>query len=171
MCIRDSYYTFFGTIGAIVFGILAAQMVNQKFFGRTFMRSVLLFPYVAPVVALAYTWELLLDPTSGTLNNLLINYQIIDGPINLLGQKYVTLNILGFDFKLRLALTTVIIFEIWRYFPLAFLFILARLQAVPKELYEAADVDGANPIQKFLNITLPQILAAVSYTHLRAHET
>ena len=126
------------------------------------MRSVLLFPYVAPVVALAYTWELLLDPTSGTLNNLLINYQIIDGPINLLGQKYVTLNILGFDFKLRLALTTVIIFEIWRYFPLAFLFILARLQAVPKELYEAADVDGANPIQKFLNITLPP----VSYTHL-----
>ena len=156
------YYTFFGTIGAIVFGILAAQMVNQKFFGRTFMRSVLLFPYVAPVVALAYTWELLLDPTSGTLNNLLINYQIIDGPINLLGQKYVTLNILGFDFKLRLALTTVIIFEIWRYFPLAFLFILARLQAVPKELYEAADVDGANPIQKFLNITLRQILAVIS---------
>ena len=156
------YYTFFGTIGAIVFGILAAQMVNQKFFGRTFMRSVLLFPYVAPVVALAYTWELLLDPTSGTLNNLLINYQIIDGPINLLGQKYVTLNILGFDFKLRLALTTVIIFEIWRYFPLAFLFILARLQAVPNELYEAADVDGANPIQKFLNITLPQILAVIS---------
>ncbi len=156
------YYTFFGTIGAIVFGILAAQMVNQKFFGRTFMRSVLLFPYVAPVVALAYTWELLLDPTSGTLNNLLINYQIIDGPINLLGQKYVTLNILGFDFKLRLALTTVIIFEIWRYFPLAFLFILARLQAVSKELYEAADVDGANPIQKFLNITLPQILAVIS---------
>ena len=156
------YYTFFGTIGAIIFGVLAAQLVNQKFFGRTYMRSVLLFPYVAPVVALAYTWELLLDPTSGTLNNLLINYQIIDGPINLLGQKYVTLNIFGFDFKLRLALTTVIIFEIWRYFPLAFLFILARLQAVPKELYEAADVDGADPLQKFLNITLPQILAVIS---------
>ncbi len=146
----------------IVFQNTNNQEISQKFFGRTFMRSVLLFPYVAPVVALAYTWELLLDPTSGTLNNLLINYQIIDGPINLLGQKYVTLNILGFDFKLRLALTTVIIFEIWRYFPLAFLFILARLQAVPKELYEAADVDGANPIQKFLNITLPQILAVIS---------
>ena len=156
------YYTFFGTIGAIIFGILAAQIVNQKFFGRTLMRSVLLFPYVAPVVALAYTWELLLDPTSGTLNSLLINYQIIQEPINLLGQKYITVNILGFDLKLRLALTTVIVFEIWRYFPLAFLFILARLQAVPKELYEAADVDGADPLQKFLNITLPQILAVIS---------
>ena len=156
------YYTFFGTVGSIIFGVLTAQMVNQKFFGRTFMRSVLLFPYVGPVVALAYTWELLLDPNSGTLNSLLINFQIIENPINLLGQKYISLNILGFDFKLRLALTTVIIFEIWRYFPLAFLFVLARLQAVPKELYEAAEVDGAGPFQKFINITLPQITAVIS---------
>ncbi len=156
------YYTFFGTVGSIVFGILAAQLVNQKFFGRTFMRSILLFPYVGPVVALAYTWELLLDPYSGTLNNLLLNFQIIQEPLNLLGQKYLTINFFGFDLKLRLALTTVIIFEIWRYFPLAFLFILARLQAVPKELYEAADVDGAGPLQKFISITLPQIMAVIS---------
>ena len=156
------YYTFFGTVGSIVFGILAAQLVNQKFFGRTFMRSILLFPYVGPVVALAYTWELLLDPYSGTLNNLLLNFQVIQEPLNLLGQKYLTINFFGFDLKIRLALTTVIIFEIWRYFPLAFLFILARLQAVPKELYEAADVDGAGPIQKFISITLPQIMAVIS---------
>tara|TARA_B100000989_G_scaffold198671_1_gene150082 strand:- start:2906 stop:4165 length:1260 start_codon:yes stop_codon:yes gene_type:complete len=156
------YYTFFGTVGSIIFGVLTAQMVNQKFYGRTFMRSVLLFPYVAPVVALAYTWELLLDPNSGTLNSLLINYQVIETPINLLGQKYIEINILGFDFKLRLALTTVIMFEIWRYFPLAFLFILARLQAVPKELYEAAEVDGASPFRKFFSITLPQITAVIS---------
>ncbi len=156
------YYTFFGTVGSIVFGILAAQLVNQKFFGRTFMRSILLFPYVGPVVASAYTWELLLDPYSGTLNNLLLNFQVIQEPLNLLGQKYLTINFFGFDLKLRLALTTVIIFEIWRYFPLAFLFILARLQAVPKELYEAADVDGAGPLQKFISITLPQIMAVIS---------
>ncbi len=156
------YYTFFGTVGSIVFGILAAQLVNQKFFGRTFMRSILLFPYVGPVVALAYTWELLLDPYSGTLNNLLLNFKVIQEPLNLLGQKYLTINFFGFDLKLRLALTTVIIFEIWRYFPLAFLFILARLQAVPKELYEAADVDGAGPLQKFISITLPQIMAVIS---------
>ena len=156
------YYTFFGTVGAIVFGILSAQMVNQKFRGRSFVRSTLLFPYVAPVVALAFTWELLLDPNSGTLNNLLLNYNIIDKPINLLGQKYVSIFVFGFEFKLRLALTTVIIFEIWRYFPLAFLFILARLQAVPKELYEAADIDGAGPYTKFINITLPQITAVIS---------
>ncbi len=156
------YFTFFGTVGAIIFGILAAQLVNQKFYGRTFMRSILLFPYVGPVVALAYTWTLLLDPNSGTLNALLVNFNIIETPINLLGQKYISLSILGFEYKLRLALTTVIFFEIWRYFPLAFLFILARLQAVPKDLYEAAEVDGAGPLKKFLHITLPQITAIIS---------
>ncbi len=156
------YFTFFGTVGAIIFGILAAQLVNQNIQGRTYMRGILLFPYVGPVVALAYTWTLLLDPNSGTLNALLVNFNIIEQPINLLGQKYITMNVLGFEFKLRLALTTVIFFEIWRYFPLAFLFILARLQAIPQSLYEAAEVDGASPIQKFIHITLPQITAIIS---------
>ena len=156
------YFTFFGTFGAILLGIFAAQLVNQKFYGRSFMRSILLFPYVGPVVALAYTWTLLLDPNSGTINSLLVSYGIIEKPINLLGQKYLILNILGFELKLRLALTTVIFFEIWRYFPLAFLFILARLQAIPKDLYEAADVDGAGPFRKFFHITLPQITAILS---------
>ena len=73
------------------------------------------------MVALAYTWTLLLDPNSGTINSLLVNYGVIEKPINLLGQKYLIINILGFELKLRLALTTVIFFEIWRYFPLAFL--------------------------------------------------
>ena len=156
------YFTFFGTLGAILLGIFAAQLVNQKFYGRSFMRSILLFPYVGPVVALAYTWTLLLDPNSGTLNSLLVSFGIIDKPINLLGQKYLIISILGFELKLRLALTTVIFFEIWRYFPLAFLFILARLQAIPKDLYEAADVDGAGPFRKFISITLPQITAIIS---------
>ena len=156
------YFTFFGTLGAILFGIFAAQLVNQKFYGRSFMRSILLFPYVGPVVALAYTWTLLLDPNSGTLNSLLVSFGIIEKSINLLGQKYLIINILGFELKLRLALTTVIFFEIWRYFPLAFLFILARLQAIPKDLYEAADVDGAGPFRKFISITLPQITAIIS---------
>ena len=79
-----------------------------------------------------------------------------------MGQKYLILGLFGFEIKLRLALTTVIMFEIWRYFPLAFLFILARLQAVPKDLYEAAEVDGAGPFRKFINITLPQITAILS---------
>ena len=81
------YFTFFGTLGAILLGVFAAQLVNQKFHGRSFMRSILLFPYVGPVVALAYTMDLTLDPSSGTINSLLVNYGIIEKPINLLGQS------------------------------------------------------------------------------------
>jgi len=67
-------------------------------------------------------------------------------PLNLFGQRYVLLNLFGFEMKFPLALSTVIAFESRRYFPLAFLFILARLQAIPYELYEAAKIDGASPI-------------------------
>ena len=137
----------FGTVGAIVFGMFAAQLVNQKFYGRTFMRSILLFPYVGPVVALAYTWTLMLDPNSGTLNALLVNFGIIDKPINLLGQKYLILSLFGFEIKLRLALTTVIMFEIWRYFPFSLLIYFSKTSGCSKDLYEAAEVDGAGPFK------------------------
>jgi len=56
----------------------------------------------------------------------------------------------------------VILFEGWRYFPFAFLFILARLQAIPDELYQAASVDGASPFQRFFHITLPQLATVLS---------
>ena len=87
---NDDFFTllFFGTLGAILLGIFAAQLVNQKFYGRTFMRSILLFPYVGPVVALAYTWTLLLDPNSGTINSLLVNYGVIEKPINYLDKVF-----------------------------------------------------------------------------------
>ena len=88
--------------------------------------------------------------------------EVIEKPINFFGQKYTAVSVFGYEFNFPLALTMVIMFEIWRYFPLAFLFILARLQAVPKDLYEAAEVDGAGPLRKFINITLPQITAILS---------
>jgi multiple sugar transport system permease protein len=56
----------------------------------------------------------------------------------------------------------VILFEGWRYFPFAFLFILARLQAIPDELYQAASVDGASPFQRFFYITVPQLATVLS---------
>ena len=90
---------------------LAAQLVNQNIQGRTYMRGILLFPYVGPVVALAYTWTLLLDPNSGTLNALLVNFNIIEKPINLLGQKYITMSILGFELIQNLKYSLLCIFD------------------------------------------------------------
>ncbi len=159
-------YTLLGTLGSLFLGLFAAQLLNQQFTGRGFLRGLFLFPYVAPVIAVAFTWVLLLDPFSGTLNTMLVKIGFLSEPLNLFGQRYVLLNLFGFEMKFPLALSTVIAFESWRYFPLAFLFILARLQAIPNELYEAAKIDGASPIQQFLFITLPQISGIISVMFL-----
>ena len=138
-------------------GLFAAQLLNQHFAGRGFLRGLFLFPYVSPVIAVAFTWVLLLDPFSGTLNTMLVKTGFLSEPLNLFGQRSVMLNLLGFEVQFPLALSTVIAFESWRYFPLAFLFILARLQSIPNELYEAAKMDGASPISSFDSLLYPRL--------------
>jgi len=156
------WYTIFGTLGSIILGLFAAQLLNENFPGKGILRGLFLFPYVAPVIAAAFTWSFMLDPLSGTVNALALNYNWYEQPINYLGQRYLEFQFLGADFKFPLALAMVILFEAWRYFPFAFLFILARFQAIPSEMYEAADVDGASPLQKFWFITLPQLIGILS---------
>jgi multiple sugar transport system permease protein len=161
------YYTIAGTVGALVMGLFAAQLMNLAFKGRSFLRGLFLSPYVAPVIAVALAWVLLLDPgPGGTLNALLIQLNVIEGPINFLGQRAVEINFLGLSFNFPVALTVVIIFEIWRYFPLAMLFILARMQSVSTDIYEAAEIDGATPIQQFRFISLPQLVGIMAVLFL-----
>ena len=156
------YYTIFGTVGSILLGLFAAQLLNVKFAGQGLLRGLFLFPYVAPVIAVAFTWAFLLDPLSGSLNALGLRFGVLGEAVNFLGQRDVDVNLLGLSFGFPLALTTVILFEAWRYFPFAFLFILARFQAIPGDMYEAADVDGASPLQSFWYITLPQLVGILS---------
>ena len=159
-------YTFFSTLGALIVGLFAAQILQYAFPGRSIFRGFMLFPYVAPVIAVAYTWIVLLDPTSGSLNALLIQMGAMDAPINFFGIRTKDIDIMGFTLPLPLALTMVIMFEIWRYFPLAFLFILARMQSVPQDMYEAADMDGASPFQQFWALSLPQLVGILSVLFL-----
>ncbi len=147
------FYTIFGTIGALVFGLFASLLLNKSFRGQGILRGLYLFPYVAPVIAVAFTWVTLFDPFSGSANALLIQMGVAEGPINFFGQK-------------PLALVMVTVFEIWRYFPLSFLFILARMQSIDTDLYEAADMDGASPFQKFWYLSLPQLLGILSVLFL-----
>ncbi|MEK9961940.1 MAG: sugar ABC transporter permease [Rhodobiaceae bacterium] len=65
-----------------------------------------------------------------------------------------------------MALTMVILFEVWRYFPLSFLFILARMQSIPSDIYEAAEIDGATPIQQFWFLSLPYIAGILAVLFL-----
>ncbi|WP_424989998.1 carbohydrate ABC transporter permease [Fluviibacterium sp. S390] len=147
------FYTVFGTIGALVFGLFAALLLNKSFRGQGILRGLYLFPYVAPVIAVAFAWILLFDPFSGSANALLIQMGVTEGAINFFGER-------------PLALIMVTVFEIWRYFPLSFLFILARMQSIDGDMYEAADMDGASPFQKFWYLSVPQLVGILSVLFL-----
>ena len=161
------YYTVFGTIGALLFGLFAAQLLSTTFPGRGILRGFFLFPYVAPVIAVAFAWVLLLDAgPGGTLNAILVKTGATEGPVNFLGQRSTPISIFGLTFQFPVALTTVISFEVWRYFPLSFLFILARMQSMSSETYEAAEMDGATPLQQFWYISLPQLAGILAVLFL-----
>ena len=142
-------YSVGGTASAIVLGLIAALALRKAFRGRTFVRAAMLLPYVAPVVAATFAWSTMLSPQFG-----IVNYW---------GQR-----LLGWDEPIAFlsqvgpALPTVIAFEAWRSFPFAFLFLTARLQAVPGTLEEAAHVDGATPTQRFWHVILPQLLPTIA---------
>lgn len=142
-------YSVGGTVGSIVLGLVAALVVRRPFRGRTLVRASMLLPYVAPVVAVTFVWQVMLDPQLGIVNHWGQRLLGWDAPVPFLTQE-------------STALATVITFEAWRYFPFAFLFLLARLQAVPGELEEAARVDGATPTQRFRHILLPQLLPVIA---------
>jgi len=138
-------YSFASTVLTVVVGLIAALLLNRPFKGRGVVRATFLFPYVAPIVSVAFVWRWILDPRpSGVLNDILMRLGLIDLPKAYLATR-------------GLSLLLVIIFEAWRYFPFAMLMILARLQALDTTLYEAAEVDGANTLEKFWYVTLPEL--------------
>jgi multiple sugar transport system permease protein len=156
------YYSVFGTTGAIVLGLAAALLVRQKFRGRGVVRGVLLLPWVAPVVAVTFVWQVLLSPQLGFVNAVGTDVLGWNSPIPFLSQERGTITLFGLSIGVPTALLTVIVFESWKSFPFAFLFILARLQAVSGEIEEAAKVDGATPTQVFRHIILPQLMGVIA---------
>lgn len=142
-------YTIGTTAGSILLGLIAALAFRTKFRFRGPLRAVMLLPYVAPVVAAAFVWEVMLNPQYGIVNAVGTKFLGWEHPINFLGTA-------------PQALTTVIVFEIWRYFPFAFMFFAAALTGLSREIEEAAIVDGATPIQKFFYIVLPQLMPTIA---------
>jgi multiple sugar transport system permease protein len=147
-------YSFASTTLAVLIGLIASLVLNRPFKGRGVCRAIFLFPYVTPIVSIAFVWRWILDPRpSGVVNDILLNLNLIDTPKAYLATR-------------GLSLLIVILLDAWRYFPFCMLMILARLQAIDNTLYEAAKVDGANAIQRFLNITLPELHYVLGATFL-----
>jgi multiple sugar transport system permease protein len=138
-----------GTIGSIGVGLCAALALRRGFRGRTFVRASMLLPYVAPVVAVTFVWQTMLNPQFGIVNAIGTSVLGWDDPVAFLSQR-------------STALATVMAFEVWRYFPFAFLFLTARITALPADLEEAAVVDGATVSQRFRYVVFPQLLPTIT---------
>jgi multiple sugar transport system permease protein len=159
-------YSVLGTASSIGLGLVAALALRRSFRGRTLVRASLLLPYVAPVVAATFVWGVMLNPQFGIVNEVGTGLLGWDEPIAFLSERTSDLSLFGLTIPVPTALLTVIVFEMWRSFPFAFLFLTARLQAVPATLDEAARVDGATPTQVFRHITLPQLMPTIAVLSL-----
>jgi multiple sugar transport system permease protein len=154
-------YSIFGTAGAIGLGLVAALALRRPFRGRGLVRAALLLPYVAPIVAATFVWSTMLNPQFGIVNywgEALLGWE---EPIAFLSSGD-PISIFGVELPVSTAMATVVLFEAWRSFPFAFLFLTARIEAIPGSLEEAAVVDGATPTQSFRHIVWPQLLPTIA---------
>ena len=151
-------YTVGATVSSIGVGLIAALALRKPFRGRGAVRALMLLPYITPVVAATFVWTVALNPQYGIVNAWGTKFLGWNEPIAFLSTERSSL----FGIPVPTALLTVIVFEAWRYFPFAFLFLVARIQAIPGELDEAARVDGATIWQRFRFVTLPQLMPVIA---------
>ena len=143
----------FGVFFQFFFGLILALLLNQNFKFRGLVRSVILIPWVTPGVLIALMWLWMYDGNYGIINYFLVKLHIIKEYIPWIAQT-------------KTALFSVIVTIIWQGIPFFAIMILASLQTIPEELYEAVKVDGANAIQSFWNVTIPVILPTIVVTTL-----
>jgi multiple sugar transport system permease protein len=151
-----------GTLGSIGVGLIVSLALRRRFPGRTFVRASMLLPYVAPVVAVTFVWQTMLNPQFGIVNAVGTSVLGWDDPVAFLSQRSAPVSVFGVEIDVPVALLTVMAFEIWRYFPFAFLFLTARIAALPGDLEEAAVVDGATLSQRFRYVVFPQLLPTIA---------
>ena len=137
----------------LAIGLSLALLVHQNLPGRGLFRSFLMLPWAMPAFVAFLTWRVLYQPIGGGINLILNATGLYEGTVDWLGQR-------------QTAMASVIIASVWRGFPFWFVSILAALQSVPKELHEAAIVDGASSWQRFWNVTLPGIMPVIIVTTL-----
>ncbi len=141
---RTLIWTVGSVVGAYCLALSLALLVNIDIQGRKFFRALFLLPWVVPEVSTALLWKWLYGDEFGILNFILKSLGMINSPVLWLADP-------------ALAMPSVIAVQIWKLYPVMFIVLLAALQNVPKELHEAATIDGANSRQRFWYITLPFI--------------
>ena len=131
----------------LVLGVAAALVLHAPFRGRTAIRALVLFPYMIPTIVAVIVWRWLLNETYGVVDHLLLRAGLVREPIVWLGVDHM--------------MTSLIAVSVWQFTPFVVVSVLARLQTIPLELYEAARIDGAAAWARFRHITLPQLRAVL----------
>lgn len=143
------YFTVVTVPVTLIISLFLAIVMNKPLKGRTFFRSVLFFPYVASLVAIAVVWMALFNPSKGPVNSLLMAIGISNPPRWAASQEW--------------AMPTIIGLTVWKGMGYYMIVYLAALQGVSRDLYEAASLDGANKWQQFLHVTWPGVTPTTFY--------
>jgi multiple sugar transport system permease protein len=143
---RTLYFTVLSVGLEACFGVLVALLLNQEFPGRSLCRALLVLPWAIPTIVNALMWRLIYQPDFGGLNAALVQNGLMDNYRSWLGEESSAMN-------------SVIIADVWKNYPIVALIVLAALQNAPRELYEAAKLEGANAWACFKSVTWPVIMA------------
>jgi trehalose/maltose transport system permease protein len=132
----------------LVLGLLIALIINSQFRGRGLIRTAILIPWAIPTVVSSQMWAWMYNDVIGVLNDMLQRLNLISEPIGWLGNT-------------ATALPAIVAVDVWKTTPFMALLILAGLQTIPGDIYEAAKVDGANAVRQFFSITLPLLVPSM----------
>jgi ABC-type sugar transport system permease subunit len=141
---RTLYFTVFSTLLETAVGLMVALLLNENFAGVKFLRAIIIIPWAIPTVVNASLWKLIFNGQYGVFNAILQKLHIFNTYQSWLGNPGTAMNL-------------IIASDAWKMTPLAVIFFLAALQSVNKSIYEAAMVDGASVVKRFLVITLPYL--------------
>lgn len=152
-------FTTASVISELLLGLGIALVLNRAFFGRGIVRTIAILPWALPTALIGLAWAWIFNDQFGVVNDILRRLGLIETGINWLGDP-------------TLAMIAVVFADVWKTTPFISILLLAGLQSISQDLYEAYSVDGANAWQKFRNITLPlllpQILIAVLFRFAQA---
>jgi trehalose/maltose transport system permease protein len=144
------YFTMISVALELVLGLFIAMVINSKFSGRGLMRAAMLVPWAIPTVISARLWEIMLrDNQSGVINSVLVNTGLLSSSQAWLANP-------------DLQIPAMIMIDVWKTTPFMGLILLAGLQVISSDIYEAADVDGASKARQFFQLTLPLLRPAIA---------
>ncbi len=145
---NTSIFTVFSVVLELFLGLGVALVLNKSFFGRGIVRTVAIIPWALPTAVMGLAWAWIFNDQYGVVNDILSRLGLIDTGINWLGTP-------------ALAMIALIVADVWKTTPFISIILLAGLQSISEDLYEAHRMDGATPWQSFYQITLPLLMPQI----------